>query len=928
VAVLATAGALLTAPAAPAATRTLTLAPAADATVRSDQPTTTGGSAGSLNIDASPMIHTFLKFSVTGVGSDLVESAKLRLYVSDGGSVGGLFSRVADTTWSESTMTWNTAPAADPTPFATLGVVSARAWYEVDVSSLVTGDGTFSLRVTTSSSDKVSFTSKEGKAANRPQLVLGLTSRPDLADPAATITSPADGATVSGNVPVAVDATDDLGVVSVDLKVDGTTAATDTTAPWAFTWDSRSVANGAHQLTTVARDAAGKSGTSQAVTVTVSNVIDTSPPTAPSGLSATALSSGRVDLGWTASQDDVGVTQYTVSRDGQPIGSTTGTTYQDATVGASTTYRYRVVAYDAAGNASPASDEATATTPAAPSSITFGAAGDFGAGTRASATMAKLDKSGVNLFLALGDLNYGETVDEPAWCDWVKASLPTLGPSFPFEVVAGNHEDQGAPDGYILNYASCLPDRLGSTLGPQQHYGAEYYFDYPAGNPLARMFMLSPDLTIENETYTYDLNDAHYRWLSDAIDAARAQSIPWIIVGMHKPCISSSGSGCSIGQALFDLLLKKRVDLVMMGHHHNYQRSKQLALNPASCASFVLGGYEQGCVANSGTGVMTKGAGTVVSVIGNFGRSGSTIDPLDPEAGYFASTDGSANGFTKFKLTPDRLDATYVTTSGSFTDSYSISTDGGANPDVVPPSPPSGLVATASGVDRVNVSWGASTDDVGVDHYTVSRDGAVVGTTTGSTFLDGWLTPGTTYSYVVRAVDLAGNVSDPSGTATATTAQGSQVAFPATADATIRAGWPTTNYGTSSTLAIDGSPVEHAMIKFTVTGVGSGTVANARLRLYNVGAASAGGVFGATDNTDWTETGVTWDNAPAAGATVATLGTVATNTWYEVDLSSLITGDGVYSLRVSTPSTDGIKYTSRQGAVGYTPELLVTLTSS
>ncbi len=114
---------------------------------------------------------------------------------------------------------------------------------------------------------------------------------------------------------------------------------------------------------------------------------------------------------------------------------------------------------------------------------------------------------------------------------------------------------------------------MGSTLGLDQQYAAEYFFDYPAGSPLMRVFMISPDLTIEGVTYGYKLGDAHYRWLSDAIDDARGQGIRWVVVGMHYPCISASGSGCSIGQPLFNLLLDKRVDLILAGHHHNYQRS-------------------------------------------------------------------------------------------------------------------------------------------------------------------------------------------------------------------------------------------------------------------------------------------------------------------------------------------------------------------
>ena len=97
---------------------------------------------------------------------------------------------------------------------------------------------------------------------------------------------------------------------------------------------------------------------------------DITPPTAPSNLTATAASSSEVDLGWTASTDNVGVTGYQVERcqgsgcaSFAPIGTTTGTTYSDTGLTASTTYAYRVRATDAAGNLSPYSNVATATTP-------------------------------------------------------------------------------------------------------------------------------------------------------------------------------------------------------------------------------------------------------------------------------------------------------------------------------------------------------------------------------------------------------------------------------------------------------------------------------------------------------------------------------------------------------------------------------------
>ena len=98
---------------------------------------------------------------------------------------------------------------------------------------------------------------------------------------------------------------------------------------------------------------------------------DTTPPSAPTGLTATA-SAGQVSLSWTASTDNVGVTGYRVERcqgasctTFAQVGTPTGTTFTDTGLAASTTYRYQVRAVDAAGNLSTYSSIATATTPAA-----------------------------------------------------------------------------------------------------------------------------------------------------------------------------------------------------------------------------------------------------------------------------------------------------------------------------------------------------------------------------------------------------------------------------------------------------------------------------------------------------------------------------------------------------------------------------------
>ena len=97
-------------------------------------------------------------------------------------------------------------------------------------------------------------------------------------------------------------------------------------------------------------------------------VIDGQAPTAPAGLTATG-SIGQAQLSWTAATDNIGVARYNVHRGttagftpttGNRIAQPTGTSYTDSGLAAGT-YYYRVTAADAAGNVSPASNEATAT---------------------------------------------------------------------------------------------------------------------------------------------------------------------------------------------------------------------------------------------------------------------------------------------------------------------------------------------------------------------------------------------------------------------------------------------------------------------------------------------------------------------------------------------------------------------------------------
>jgi subtilisin family serine protease len=101
--------------------------------------------------------------------------------------------------------------------------------------------------------------------------LLGGTAPGDTTPPTTSITSPANGATVSGTVTVSANASDGVGVTRVELYVDGSLTGTDTSSPYLFAWNTATVSNGGHSLQTRAYDAAGNVGTSAAVNVTASN---------------------------------------------------------------------------------------------------------------------------------------------------------------------------------------------------------------------------------------------------------------------------------------------------------------------------------------------------------------------------------------------------------------------------------------------------------------------------------------------------------------------------------------------------------------------------------------------------------------------------------------------------------------------------------
>ncbi len=151
-----------------------------------------------LRFTATEIYRTYLKFDVAGLTAPPT-SARVRLFVADGGPDGGRIHSVANS-WTEPTINWNNAPAIGGTQLSQVGAVVTGTFIEFDVTAAVTGNGTFSFGILNSASDSVLFSSKEG--ASPPQLILnGATGEPA---PVASFS----GTPTSGSVPLTVQFTD------------------------------------------------------------------------------------------------------------------------------------------------------------------------------------------------------------------------------------------------------------------------------------------------------------------------------------------------------------------------------------------------------------------------------------------------------------------------------------------------------------------------------------------------------------------------------------------------------------------------------------------------------------------------------------------------------------------------------------------------
>jgi hypothetical protein len=146
---------------------TFTFSAGDDALVLSNRPTANYGTATILGTDDVPDVLSFLKFNVAGLDGP-VASAILRIYVNSG-NIAFNVAQVADNSWTEGAITYNNAPAPGAIVNGS-GTFGSGTWVEINVTSYISGDGTFSLALLPNGNGRNLFSSAEG--ANAPELIV------------------------------------------------------------------------------------------------------------------------------------------------------------------------------------------------------------------------------------------------------------------------------------------------------------------------------------------------------------------------------------------------------------------------------------------------------------------------------------------------------------------------------------------------------------------------------------------------------------------------------------------------------------------------------------------------------------------------------------------------------------------------------------
>lgn len=651
----------------------------------------------------------------------------------------------------------------------------------------------------------------------------------DTQAPTVTILKPVANGTVSGVTTVSATATDNVGVTRAEFYVGGQLKQkldVQSGTAYNFTWNTLdgNTKNGTYNIAVKAYDAAGNSkGVDEAVIV---QNADTQNPTVPTNVTAIVnppnpASPLNVQVNWGLSTDDVAVASYTILR------SSTGTNadiiatvlaanaangFNDRTVSAGKTYTYYVQAVDTSGHTSALSAGANATTPAATDTvlpvakITAPADGATITGiTEISATAT--DNVGISKieFYVDGILIYKSLV-APAGTGYSTkwdtslinntshiirvVAYDTSGNAGETKIaVTTNNKGPSLTAPSSVNAVATAYNSVYVSWNRSTVEGTGYYVQratpgsvYTTLNSVAAGVTSYVDNSVQASTLYY------YRIV--AFDAANNTSAPSANAAQvtTPPSPAPATVRINVGGGEYsnpgNLLVQKwSADQYFTGGQTNNQAAGHAIAGTDDDPLYQderYGAMSYNIPVPNGKYTVRlhfaeifSGCQYVGCRIFNVGVNGtpflSNFDIYGKVGGYTALVMQTSTAVTNQML---NINFTAVKENPQVTGIEIIPGD------TEPPRTPQNLSAFAVSPTQINLSWTPTSDNVGVTAYRVYRNGSaefrtvnVQSSTSNNviTWADTQLSPATTYSYTVRAVDAAGNLSEPSNMATAVT---------------------------------------------------------------------------------------------------------------------------------------------------------------
>jgi glucose/arabinose dehydrogenase/PKD repeat protein/fibronectin type 3 domain-containing protein len=562
---------------------------------------------------------------------------------------------------------------------------------------------------------------------------------------------------------------------------------------------------------------------------------DTTPPSAPVSLTATAVSSSQINLSWPASTDNIGVAGYKIFRNSVQVGTATTTSYVDTTgLSPLTTYTYTVAAYDQAGNTSALSPSASATTQGISFNYSLSNDGNKsvnrGAATTSMISAALLSGATQAVSFSASGLPSGASASfTPTSCSpgcsttmtiTTAAATPTGSATITVTGTAGalvrstsfTLTVNAAADTQVPTVSVTAPLQgatvagtttvTGSAADNVGVVGVQFLLD---GASLGAEDTTAPYSVSWNTTAASSGSHALSAKARDAAGNVGNATAINVVVDNVPPTgtVTINGGAVATNSTAVALTLSATDQLsnVTQMRFSNSGNSYSTAEAFATSKSWTLtngggtktvfvqfrdavgnwsGAFTDTIVVDTTaptiSGVQaTNVTGASASISWTTSEGATSRVEYGPTTAYGSSTAFDPTLVTAHSVVVSGLSAltTYnyrvrsidpagnerIGTNGTFTTTGT---------DTTPPTAPAGLAAVVVSSTEIDLTWTASTDNVGVVNYNVFRAGTQIGSSSSAAFADLGLQPTTTYTYLVYAVDAAGNVS-PGSSVTATT---------------------------------------------------------------------------------------------------------------------------------------------------------------